>query len=195
MTRQNRYPQELQVLRLPHGLVASAGASATRCPAHLAAASAPHRAGGSTYVRSVTLQRRTWRGAVERRPGGHRAGPLRARCHVARAELYASTGKSDAAPAELAVANELFAALVMTSWKREATRWRCGSPHREDGHWHVSQTLLRNYPGSCSQRGPKRAKADGVRSAYLRRVVCGALAPNPAPATKDDGGVSGRRSR
>ncbi len=35
-----------------------------------------------------------------------------------KAELYASTGKSDAAPAELAVANELFAALVMTSWKR-----------------------------------------------------------------------------
>src|SRR5262249_11969527 len=58
----------LQVLRLPHGVVASARASATRCPAHPAAASAAHRAGGSTYVRSVTLQRRTWREAVERRP-------------------------------------------------------------------------------------------------------------------------------
>src|SRR5438874_1304704 len=54
----------LQVLRLPDGVVAGARASATRCPAHPATGSAPHRAGGSTYVRSVTLQRRTWRGAV-----------------------------------------------------------------------------------------------------------------------------------
>jgi DNA-binding SARP family transcriptional activator len=44
--------------------------------------------------------------------------PLRARCHLARAELYASTGKSDAARGELAVANELFAAMAMTGWKR-----------------------------------------------------------------------------
>src|SRR6059036_2394712 len=40
----------LQVLRLPDGVVAGAGPSATQCPAHPATASAPHRAGGSTYV-------------------------------------------------------------------------------------------------------------------------------------------------
>jgi SAM-dependent MidA family methyltransferase len=44
--------------------------------------------------------------------------PLLARCHLARAELYASIEKSDAARAELAVANELFAAMAMTSWNR-----------------------------------------------------------------------------
>src|SRR4029077_18737543 len=55
----------LQVLRLPDGVVAGAGPSATRCPAPPATASAPPRAGGSTYVRSVTLQRRTRRGAVK----------------------------------------------------------------------------------------------------------------------------------
>src|SRR5262249_20349356 len=55
----------LQVLRFPQGVVAGARASATRCPAHPAAASAPHRAGRSIYVRSVTLQRRTRLGAVE----------------------------------------------------------------------------------------------------------------------------------
>ena len=59
----------LQVLRLPDGLVPGAGASATRCPAHPSAASAPHRAGGSPHVRSFTLQRRAPRGAV--------AGPAR----------------------------------------------------------------------------------------------------------------------
>src|SRR4029453_6283071 len=56
----------LQVLRLPDGLVAGARASAARCETHAAAASAPHRAGGPTYVRSVPLRRRIWRGAVER---------------------------------------------------------------------------------------------------------------------------------
>src|SRR6266446_10750174 len=55
----------LQVLRFPDGVVAGAGPSATRCPAHPATASAPHRAGGSTYVRSVALQRRTRPRAVE----------------------------------------------------------------------------------------------------------------------------------
>ena len=34
----------------------------------------------------------------------------------------------------------------------------------------------RSHPGSCSQREPKRPKADDVRSANLRGVVCGALA-------------------
>lgn len=38
-------------------------------------------------------------------------------------------------------------------------------------------TSPRNYPGSCSQREPKRPKGDDVRSANLRGVVCGALAP------------------
>ena len=66
----------LQVLRLPDGVVAGAGPSATRCSAHPATASAPHRAGGSTYVRSVTLQRRTRRGAVEA-PQGTRSGRTR----------------------------------------------------------------------------------------------------------------------
>src|SRR5215472_7873926 len=55
----------LQVLRLPDGVVTGARSFAARCPAHRATASAPHRAGGSTYIRSVTLQRRTWRGALE----------------------------------------------------------------------------------------------------------------------------------
>src|SRR5205085_4683109 len=65
MERRPRAPDSaLQVLRLPDGVVARAGSSATRCPAHPATASAPHRAGGSTYVRSVTLQRRTWCGAI-----------------------------------------------------------------------------------------------------------------------------------
>ena len=53
-------------------LVAGAGPSATRCPAHPAAASAPHRAGGSTYVRPVTLRRRARRGAVEAGASGVR---------------------------------------------------------------------------------------------------------------------------
>src|SRR5207244_8256788 len=53
----------LQVLRLAHGVVAGARACAARCPAHPAAPRAPHRAGGSPYVRSVTLQRRTRREA------------------------------------------------------------------------------------------------------------------------------------
>src|SRR2546427_481607 len=35
----------------------------------------------------------------------------------------------------------------------------------------------RNYPGSCSQREPKRRKGDPVRSSNLRGVVCGALGP------------------
>ena len=39
------------------------------------------------------------------------------------------------------------------------------------------QTSPRNYPGSCSQREPKRPKADGARSANLRGVVWGALGP------------------
>src|SRR5437867_3158279 len=62
----------LQVLRLPDGVVAGAGPSATRCPAHPATASAPHRAGGPIYVRSVTLQRWTRRGAVEAPQGVRR---------------------------------------------------------------------------------------------------------------------------
>ena len=37
--------------------------------------------------------------------------------------------------------------------------------------------LPRNYPGSCSQREPKRPKATYVRTANLRGGVCGALAP------------------
>src|SRR5204862_4795961 len=49
----------LQILRLPHGLVAGPGPSAARCHTHPEAASAPHRARGSIYVRSVTLQRLT----------------------------------------------------------------------------------------------------------------------------------------
>jgi predicted ATPase len=36
--------------------------------------------------------------------------------------------------------------------------------------------LPRNYPDSCSQREPKRAKATYVRSADFRGFVCGALA-------------------
>jgi len=51
-------------LRLPHGLVAGARAAASRCPAHPAPARAPDRAGGSTYVRSIALRRRTRRGAI-----------------------------------------------------------------------------------------------------------------------------------
>src|SRR5882724_435922 len=38
-----------------------------------------------------------------------------------------------------------------------------------------SQTSPRNYPGSCSQREPKRLKATYVRSANFRCVLCGAL--------------------
>jgi len=41
----------------------------------------------------------------------------------------------------------------------------------------TTQTSPRNYPGSCSQRAPKKPKATYVRSANLRGVVCGALAP------------------
>src|SRR5262245_41995768 len=70
MESRSRAPDSsLQVLRLPDGVVARAGASATRCPAHPATASAPHRAGGSTHVRSVTLRRWTRWGAVEAPPG------------------------------------------------------------------------------------------------------------------------------
>src|SRR5215470_6507155 len=36
----------------------------------------------------------------------------------------------------------------------------------------VTQTSPRNYPGSCSRREPKSPKADDVRSAKLRGVVC-----------------------
>ena len=39
-----------------------------------------------------------------------------------------------------------------------------------------SRTSPRNYPGSCSQREPKRPKGDDVRSGNLRGVVCGSLA-------------------
>src|SRR4030095_9820233 len=41
----------------------------------------------------------------------------------------------------------------------------------------VHKTSPRNYPGSCSQREPKKPKGDDMRSAHLRGVVCGALAP------------------
>ena len=41
----------------------------------------------------------------------------------------------------------------------------------------TTQTSPRNYPGSCSQRAPKKPKGDDMRSANLRGVVCGALAP------------------
>jgi hypothetical protein len=40
-----------------------------------------------------------------------------------------------------------------------------------------AQTSPRNYPGRFSQREPKSAKATYVRSANLRGVVRGALAP------------------
>jgi len=40
-----------------------------------------------------------------------------------------------------------------------------------------NSTVARNYPGSCSQREPKRPKGDAVRSSNLRGVVCGAWAP------------------
>ena len=40
----------------------------------------------------------------------------------------------------------------------------------------TTQTSPRNYPGSCSQRAPKKPKGDDMRSANLRGVVCGALA-------------------
>ena len=39
----------------------------------------------------------------------------------------------------------------------------------------TTQPSPRNCPESCSQREPKRAKVIYVRSANLRRVVCGAL--------------------
>jgi ATP/maltotriose-dependent transcriptional regulator MalT len=42
--------------------------------------------------------------------------PLEARCHLALAELHVNTGKTDAARAELAAADTLFAAMAMTSW-------------------------------------------------------------------------------
>jgi hypothetical protein len=50
-------------------------------------------------------------------------------------------------------------------------------PLRIPVHEHATQTSPRNYPGSCSQREPKRPKGGDVRSADLRGVVCGALAP------------------
>ena len=68
-----------------------------------------------------------------------------------------------------------------------------------------TQTSPRNYPGSCSQREPNRPKGDDARSANLRCVVCGSLAPgvdlkrahnpkvagsNPAPATMHDEGLA-----
>src|SRR5712691_8489965 len=40
----------------------------------------------------------------------------------------------------------------------------------------TTQTLPSNYPGSCSQREPKSAEADDVRSPNSRCFVCGALA-------------------
>ena len=40
----------------------------------------------------------------------------------------------------------------------------------------TSQTSPRNYPESCPQRAPKKAEVTFVRSANLRRVVCGSLA-------------------
>jgi hypothetical protein len=39
----------------------------------------------------------------------------------------------------------------------------------------TAQTTRRNYPGSCSQREPKRPKGDVVRSDDFRGFVCGAL--------------------
>jgi DNA-binding SARP family transcriptional activator len=44
--------------------------------------------------------------------------PLQARCHLALAELLEKSGKPDAARAELAAADELFAAMAMTNWRR-----------------------------------------------------------------------------
>src|SRR5439155_7331312 len=41
----------------------------------------------------------------------------------------------------------------------------------------TTHALPRNYPGRCFQREPKRPKATYVRTANLRGVVCGALAP------------------
>ena len=40
----------------------------------------------------------------------------------------------------------------------------------------TTRTSPRNYPGSCSQREPKRAKVICARGAELRRVVCRSLA-------------------
>jgi DNA-binding SARP family transcriptional activator len=44
--------------------------------------------------------------------------PLQARCHLALGELHVNAGRPDAARAELAAADELFAAMAMTNWRR-----------------------------------------------------------------------------
>src|SRR5262249_62432925 len=54
----------LQVFRLPDGMVAGAGPSATRRPAPPPHASAPHPARGSVYICSLTLPPRTPRRTV-----------------------------------------------------------------------------------------------------------------------------------
>src|SRR5262245_20353996 len=69
----------------------------------------------------------------------------------------------------------------------------------------TTQTSPRNYPGSCSQRQPKRPKAAYVRSAkFTRRCLwrvgssLGLKRPhnpkvagsNPAPATMNDEGLA-----
>jgi len=53
-----------------------------------------------------------------------------------------------------------------------ATCRRC-----ERGSRLLARTLPRNYPGSCSQREPKKPKASYIKSANRRAVVCSALAP------------------
>lgn len=50
--------------------------------------------------------------------------PLQARCHLALAELHANTGNADAARAQLAAADELFAAMVMTNWRTRVSELR-----------------------------------------------------------------------
>jgi CO/xanthine dehydrogenase Mo-binding subunit len=50
--------------------------------------------------------------------------PLQARCHLALAELHANTGNADAARAQLAAADELFAAMAMTNWRTRVSELR-----------------------------------------------------------------------
>jgi len=170
----------LQVLRLPDGVVAGAGPSATRCPAHPATASAPHRAGGSTYVRSVTLQRRTRHGAVEA-PQGFRCSPSRegtaqpgSATKDGGEEQLEGNGASVAIPRK---AGRASCVSLRNSLSLGNTRGPVPADMVDDSAGVArAPTSPRNYPASCSQREPKRAKADEVRSANLRGVVCGSLA-------------------
>ncbi|PYN82835.1 MAG: hypothetical protein DMD96_04855 [Candidatus Rokuibacteriota bacterium] len=44
--------------------------------------------------------------------------PLQARCHFALGELHVNVGKPDDARAQLAAADELFAVMGMTDWRK-----------------------------------------------------------------------------